>query len=105
MTGRVGWGILSTARINEPILAAAKESERAEVVAVASRDAARGGAYARTWGIERSYGGYDALLPDDGVEAGFVSLPNRPPAQGTLRGPGAGQDGPCGKPVLRPGAA
>ena len=34
----VAWGILSTARINRLVLAGTAESDRADVVAVASRD-------------------------------------------------------------------
>jgi predicted dehydrogenase len=37
----VRWGLLSTARINRLVLEAAAQSDRAEVVAVASRDNAR----------------------------------------------------------------
>ena len=40
------------------------ESDRAEVVAVASRNASRAEAYAREHGIERAYGSYEALLAD-----------------------------------------
>ena len=50
----VAWGLLSTARINERIIEAAKESDRAHVLAVASRDAGRAEAYALEHGIERS---------------------------------------------------
>jgi hypothetical protein len=60
----VRWGILSTARINGLVLDGARKSDRVEVAAVASRDAARADSYAREHGIERSYGSYEALLED-----------------------------------------
>ncbi|HEX2426336.1 MAG TPA: Gfo/Idh/MocA family oxidoreductase, partial [Gaiellaceae bacterium] len=69
-------GILSTARINRAVLTGARLSDRVEVVAVASRDAARAEAYAREHGISRAHGSYDALLADDDVEAVYISLPN-----------------------------
>jgi len=72
----VRWGLLSTARINHAILAAAAASEKAEVVAVASRDGARACAYAREHGIGRAHASYEALLADDGVDAVYVGLPN-----------------------------
>lgn len=53
----VAWGLLSTAPINLAILAGARESDRIDVIAVASRDGARAEAYARDNGIERAYGG------------------------------------------------
>jgi len=50
----VAWGILSTARINELVLAGARRSDQVRMVAVASRDAARAEAYARENGLERA---------------------------------------------------
>jgi predicted dehydrogenase len=76
MSATVSWGFLSTANINDKLLAGAAESDRVDVVAVASRDAARAEAYARERGIERAYGSYEALLADPYVEAVYVSLPN-----------------------------
>jgi predicted dehydrogenase len=58
MKGSVRWGFLSTAKINDKLLPGARESDRLDVVAVASRDAGRAEAYARERGIERAYGSY-----------------------------------------------
>jgi predicted dehydrogenase len=57
----VRFGILSTAKINEKVLAGARESEVVEVAAVAS-DQARAEEYAREHGIARAYGGYEELV-------------------------------------------
>ena len=76
MSEPVRWGLLSTARINLAILGGAAQSERTDVVAVASRDQARADAYARKRGIERAHGSYEALLADDDVEVVYISLPN-----------------------------
>jgi D-xylose 1-dehydrogenase (NADP+, D-xylono-1,5-lactone-forming) len=97
----VAWGLLSTARINERIIEAAKESDRAHVLAVASRDAARAEAYAREHGIERSYGSYEALLDDSDVEAVYISLPNAMHVGWTLRALEAGKHVLCEKPFSR----
>jgi D-xylose 1-dehydrogenase (NADP+, D-xylono-1,5-lactone-forming) len=69
-------GLLSTARINDAILAAAAASDSVEVVAVASRDAGRAAAYAAERSIPRSHGSYEELLADDGVDAVYISTPN-----------------------------
>jgi predicted dehydrogenase len=60
-------GLLSTARINDEILVGASESNRVEVVAVASRSAKRAQAYAAEHAIPRVHGSYEALLEDSHV--------------------------------------
>ena len=44
--GRVRWGLLSTASIGRLVIEATRQGQRAEFVAVASRDAARAGRFA-----------------------------------------------------------
>ena len=51
--GAVRWGIVSTARINAKLLAGAREAAGVEVVAVGSRDRARGEQFAAEYGIGR----------------------------------------------------
>lgn len=97
----VRWGILSTARINRPVIAAARVSDRFEVVAVASREQARADAYAREHGIERAYRTYEALLEDPGVDAVYNSLPNSMHVDWTIRALEAGKHVLCEKPFDR----
>jgi xylose dehydrogenase (NAD/NADP) len=97
----VSWGILSTAQINLPILAAARASDRAEVIAVASRDSGRAEAYAREHGLERGHGSYEALLADPDIEAVYISLPNGLHIPWTLRALEAGKHVLCEKPFSR----
>jgi len=97
----VSWGILSTARVNRHVIAAAAASNELDVIAVASRDASRAEAYAREHGIERSYGSYDALLKDLDVEAVYISLPNSLHVEWTLRALDAGKHVLCEKPLSR----
>ncbi|HWH05182.1 MAG TPA: Gfo/Idh/MocA family oxidoreductase, partial [Gaiellaceae bacterium] len=68
-------GLLSTARIGGAIVDGSRRSSVAEVVAVASRDAARAEAYAREHAIPRAHGAYEALLADPEVDAVYVALP------------------------------
>jgi xylose dehydrogenase (NAD/NADP) len=92
-------GLLSTARINDAIIAAAATSHSVEVVAVASRDAGRAAAYAAERSIPRSHGSYEALLADDGVDAVYVSTPNGLHATWTRRALEAGRHVLCEKPI------
>ncbi len=85
------WGILSTARINQMVLAGAAESSEIEIVAVASRDRARAEAYARENAIARGYGSYEELLADPLVEAVYISLPNSFHAPWAIRALEAGK--------------
>lgn len=94
-------GLLSTARINAAILSAARQTDRVEVVAVASRDASRAESYARENGIGRSHGSYEALLADEEVDAVYVSLPNRLHHEWTLAALDSGKHVLCEKPYSR----
>jgi D-xylose 1-dehydrogenase (NADP+, D-xylono-1,5-lactone-forming) len=97
----VAWGLLSTARINRVIVAAAAKSDLADVIAVGSRSASRAEAYARAHRLERAHGSYEALLEDDAVEAVYVSLPNSLHVEWTLRALEAGKHVLCEKPLSR----
>ena len=93
------FGLLSTADINGAILAGAAASDHVEVVAVASRDAARAESYAREHGIPVSHGSYDALLADPQVDAVYVSLPNSLHVEWAIRALEAGKHVLCEKPM------
>ena len=95
------WGIISTAHINRLVLAGARESDRVEMVGVASRDQARAEAYAREHGIERAYGSYEALLEDPVIEAVYLSLPNSLHVEWSVRSLEAGKHVLCEKPLDR----
>jgi D-xylose 1-dehydrogenase (NADP+, D-xylono-1,5-lactone-forming) len=97
----VRWGILSTARINHAVLKPARETDEAEVLAVASRDADRAQSYARTHGIERAYGSYEELLDDPDVEAVYNSLPNAMHMDWSIRALEAGKHVLVEKPMAR----
>ena len=99
MTVRLG--LLSTARINGAILDAARETERVEVVSVASRDGAKAQAYAHEHGIARPHGSYEALLEDPEVDAVYISLPNGLHHEWTLQALAAGKHVLVEKPYSR----
>ena len=95
----VRWGILSTAHINRQVIPPAQASEKCDLIAVASRDAGRAEEYALEWGIERSYGSYEALLEDPDVEAVYISLPNSMHCEWSIRSVEAGKHVLCEKPM------
>jgi xylose dehydrogenase (NAD/NADP) len=98
----VRWGLLSTARINDhAVLQPARQTDGAEVIAVASRDERRAEAYARERGVERAYGSYEALLGDPDVEAVYISLPNSLHVDWSIRALEAGKHVLCEKPFSR----
>jgi predicted dehydrogenase len=97
----VRWGLLSTARINQAILDGAAQSERTDIVAIASRDQARAEEYAREHGLERAYGTYEALLEDPQLEVIYISLPNSMHVEWSIRALEAGKHVLCEKPLDR----
>jgi xylose dehydrogenase (NAD/NADP) len=97
----VAWGVLSTAHINRLVLAGARESDRVDVVGVASRELARAEEYAREQGIERAYGSYEDLLVDPDIEAVYISLPNSLHVEWSIKALEAGKHVLCEKPLSR----
>ncbi|MHB1570588.1 MAG: Gfo/Idh/MocA family protein [Solirubrobacteraceae bacterium] len=100
----VRWGILSTARINDRLLAGVAAAPGCEALAVASRDGDRARAYAERHGIPRAHTGYEALLADPDVDVVYISLPNGLHAEWTLRALEAGKHVLCEKPLSRSAA-
>jgi predicted dehydrogenase len=100
-SGAVRWGILSTARINDKLLAGAREADGVEVVAVGSRDRARGEEFAKRHGIPRVHGSYEDLLADADVEAIYIPLPNSMHVPWSITALEAGKHVLCEKPLAR----
>ena len=87
--------------INRKVIPGPHASEKAELIAVASRDQRRADEYAREWEIERAYGSYAALLDDADVEAVYISLPNTLHCEWSIRAVEAGKHVLCEKPMSR----
>ena len=97
--GKIRWGLLSTARINERQIPAIRAAERCELVAVASRSKQKAQAYADQWQIPRAYGSYEQLLADPDVDAVYISLPNTLHCQWAIKTAEAGKHILCEKPM------
>jgi D-xylose 1-dehydrogenase (NADP+, D-xylono-1,5-lactone-forming) len=97
----VRWGVVSTARINEKLLAGARAAAGVDVVAVGSRGRARGEEFAARHGIGRVHGSYEDLLADPDVEAVYIPLPNSLHVPWSIKALEAGKHVLCEKPLTR----
>jgi predicted dehydrogenase len=97
----VKWGIVSTADINRKVIPGAKESDKVDLVGVASRTQERADEYAREWDIPRAFGSYEALLADPEIEAVYISLPNTMHCEWSIKAVQAGKHVLCEKPMSR----
>jgi predicted dehydrogenase len=92
--------VVSTANIGRKAVGPAiRASSNGELVAVASREAARARAYASDLGIPRHHGSYEALLDDPDVDAVYIPLPNGLHREWTIRAARAGKHVLCEKPL------
>ncbi len=92
-------GILGAAHIAHEFVAGVAPSSTVKVVAVASRELAKGQRFAESFGINRAYGSYLELLADPGVDAIYNPLPNGLHAEWAIRAMDAGKHVLCEKPL------
>ncbi len=88
---KIRWGLLSTANINRQRIPPLRASARGELVAVASRDAAKAQAYAQTWNIPKAFDSYEAMLASSDVDAVYIGLPNNLHAEWAIKSMEAGK--------------
>lgn len=99
-SGKVRWGIISTANIGvRKVIPAIQKSPHSEVVAIASRERSRAEAAAGRLGIPRAYSSYEDLLADPDVDAVYNPLPNHLHVDLTLAAARAGKHVLCEKPI------
>ncbi len=97
---RLRFGILSTASIGiEKVIPAIIAADNCEVVAIASRDAERGGEAARRLRIPKTYESYAGMLDDPEIDAVYNPLPNHLHAEWTVAAAQAGKHVLCEKPL------
>ena len=101
----VRWGVLSPAKIAvKKVIPAMQAGARSEVVAIASRDAARAQAAADALHLPHAFARYDALLGSDVVDAVYVPLPNHLHVPWAVRALEAGKHVLVEKPLARSAA-
>lgn len=100
MAEKIRWGILGCAAIAEKtFIPAIKKSEKAELVAIASRDLAKAKNWAEKFDIRKAYGSYEELLADPEIEAIYNPLPNHLHHPWTIKALQAGKHVLCEKPL------
>jgi D-xylose 1-dehydrogenase (NADP+, D-xylono-1,5-lactone-forming) len=100
MSKKIRWGIISAARIAESaVIPAIHASSNGEVAAVASRDLAKGQAYAQRNNIPKVYSSYEELLADPDIDAVYNPLPNGLHAEWSIKAAQAGKHVLCEKPL------
>ena len=97
---KLRFGVLGAAKIaREKVIPPLQRSARCEVVALASRDLARGRETAAKLGIARAYGSYEELLADPEIDAIYNPLPNHLHVPWTIKAAEAGKHVLCEKPI------
>jgi predicted dehydrogenase len=94
------WGILGAAGIaRKQLIPSLHASAHCDLVAVASRDAAKAAEYAKENGIPVSYGSYEELLADPTIDIIYNPLPNHLHVEWTKKAVEAGKHVLCEKPL------
>ena len=96
---KVNWALLSTARINERLIPAIRQSKNSQLLAVASRNLKSAKNYAKKHHIKRAYGSYEDLLKDKEIDVVYISLPNHLHCEWALKAAQAKKNVLCEKPL------
>jgi predicted dehydrogenase len=97
---KLRWGVLGCARIaTAKVIPAMQAGKYCAVTAIASRTIEKAEAAARTLGIAKAYGSYEALLSDPDVDAVYIPLPNHLHVPWSIRSLRAGKHVLCEKPI------
>jgi predicted dehydrogenase len=91
-------GVLGAANIARTFITALRGSTKVDVCAVASRDAAKGAAFAKEMGLAQSFPSYEAMLADTSIEAIYNPLPNNLHAEWSIKAANVGKHVLCEKP-------
>ena len=96
----VRWGVLGASRFALKVsLPSMKRGPLTQLAALASRDADKARAAAKSLGIPTAYGTYEELLADPSIDAIYNPLPNNLHVEWTARAARAGKHVLCEKPI------
>lgn len=98
-TPTLRWGLLSTARINQRLIPAIRQSRRSQLTAVASRSLEQAQSYAGKHNIPHAFGSYEAMLADPDIDVIYNPLPNSLHADWSIQAVQAGKHVLCEKPL------
>jgi predicted dehydrogenase len=99
MSTKVRWGIISTARINRRVAPGITVSPITQLIGIASRDMTRAEQAAQTFGAQKAFASYEALLASEDIDAVYISLPNSLHAEWIIKAAEAGKHVLCEKPL------
>ena len=99
MATQLSWGIIGTGNIAHRFAQQIPDSQTGKLVAVASRSAEKAKKFASEFNIPVSYGSYDELLADKGVQAVYISTPHPQHSEWTIKAARAGKHILCEKPI------
>jgi predicted dehydrogenase len=100
VSGKIRWGVLSTARIGvKKVIPGMQAGQFCEVIAIASRDGSRAREAADELGIAKAYASYEELLADPDIDAIYNPLPNQMHVPWTAKAAEAGKHVLCEKPL------
>lgn len=96
----MNWGIISTGTIAnkfaKTVVAMGAEGEK--LAAVSSRDEEKAKEFAKTYGAQKYYGSYEAMLSDKDIDAVYIATPNNMHYENALSCLLAGKNVLCEKP-------
>ena len=96
----VRWGLVGLGKFaGEAIAPAMLASERADIVACATRDPQKARAFAEHFGVPHPYDTYEELVRDPDIDAVFVATPNALHVPVVVAAAGAGKHVFCEKPL------
>jgi len=100
MREKIRWGVLGVANIAlKKVIPAMQASKWCEMVAIASRGAARARDAAEELGLPKHYASYEELLADHDIDAVYNPLPNHLHVPWSIRAAEAGKHVLCEKPI------
>ena len=73
---KLRYGIMSASSISPRFIAAVREADAGEIVAISSRTFEKAKQKADEWGIERAYGSHNGLLSDKDINIVYISSVN-----------------------------
>ena len=99
MSERVRWGIVGTGKIARVMARALAGSDTGELVAVGSRSAERGAAFAAEFPVRRHDGGYEGVVEDPVVDLVYIATTHPSHREWAVRAADAGKHLLCEKPL------
>lgn len=93
------WGIIGTGMIANSFARNLKTTDKATLLAVASRSSDRAKEFAGKYDIPKAYDSYDSLLKDNEIDAVYIALPNTLHKEWSIKCAEAGKHILCEKPI------